>query len=67
MVKIEELPKGWQPPEQPWFKIGYATEKQEEVIRAYAKSEGFEDLRGYWRHMKSEELTYYDVIRMSYQ
>ena len=67
MVKIEELPKEWQPAERPWFKIGQGTEAQTEKIRAFAKEEGFETLRGYWRHMESEGWDYYDVIRMSYQ
>ena len=67
MVKIEELPAVWQPPAKPWFKIGYTTGAQEEVIREFAREEGFETLRGYWKHMESEGWDYYDVIRMYYR
>jgi len=63
MVEIEELE--WEQPEAPWFKIGYATEKQEEAIREYARKEGFETLRGYWKHMESMEWDYYDVIKVA--
>lgn len=67
MVELEDIPKGWQPPERPWFSIRTATDKQEEVIREFAREEGFEDLRGYWSHMQSEDWDYYDVIRMYYE
>ena len=67
MVRIEELPAAWQPPERPWFSIPVATERQEDVIREFALEEGFETLRGYWRHMEAEGWDYYDVIRMYYR
>ena len=65
MVKVDALK--WEATERPWFKIGFASEKQEAAIRAYAALEKFETLRGYWAHMQKEGWDYYDVIRMSYQ
>jgi hypothetical protein len=65
MVKLDALK--WSQPDRPWFQIGTASEKQEAKIREYAQMEGFENLRGYWRHMESEGWDYYDVIRMSYR
>jgi len=64
MVEIEELE--WEPPERPWFKIGYASEKQEAAIREYARIEGFETLRGYWAYMESEGWDYYDILKFVY-
>jgi hypothetical protein len=46
-----------------WYKIGLTTENQEEAIRTYARLEGFEDLRGYWAHLASQDWDYYDVLR----
>jgi hypothetical protein len=65
MVKVDALK--WEQAERPWFKIGEASEKQEAKLREFAQMEGFENLRGYWRHMESQGWDYYDVIRMSYQ
>jgi hypothetical protein len=65
MVKVDKLE--WTLADRPWFKIGQASANQEYAIRAFAAREGFETLRGYWRHMESEGWDYYDVIRMSYQ
>lgn len=64
MVKLKELEEFvWEPPEQPWFRIEYTTEKQEDAIREYAKAEGFETLRGYWSHLNSIGWDYYDVLK----
>jgi len=66
MVRVEEIPTEVERPERPWFHIGEATTKQEEVIRQYARGEGFETLRGYWKHMESEGWDYYDILKMAY-
>ena len=63
MVKIEEIPVGREAAERPWFKLGTPTTTQEDAIRQYARSEGYETLRGFWKMMQSVGWDYYDVIR----
>jgi hypothetical protein len=63
MVKIGELPSSAERPERPWFHIGEAVGKQEQAIREYAQREGFENLRGYWKHVESMGWDYYDVLK----
>lgn len=43
------------------------TTSQEQTVREYARSQGYKDLRGFHMHMRSEELNYYDVIRVYYE
>lgn len=59
---MEKIPT-WEPPERPWFKIGKATEKQEEAIRDLAGMWGFVDLRGFWKFMESIDYDYYNVVK----
>jgi hypothetical protein len=56
---VEAQPRG------EWYKIGYATGKQEEIIREFAKTQGFENLRGFWKWVESKGWDYYDVIKVS--
>lgn len=46
-----------------WYKIGYSSENQEWAIRTYAAELGFENLRGFWKYLESQEWDYYDVLR----
>lgn len=48
-----------------WYKIGFATGGQEEVIRDFARQQGFKNLRGFNRWMESKDWDYYDVIKVS--
>lgn len=48
-----------------WFKIEFATPKQEEVIRRFAAEQGFKNLRGFNKYMESRDWDYYDVIKVS--
>lgn len=55
-----------------WIRItepldGVVSAAQERAIRAYAASEGFETLRGYHMHLRSQGWDYYDVLRAFYQ
>jgi hypothetical protein len=48
-----------------WYKIGFATQGQEEVIREFARQQGFKNLRGFNKYMESKDWDYYDVIKVS--
>jgi hypothetical protein len=48
-----------------WFKIGYATKGQEDIIREFASQQGFKNLRGFNKYMESKDWDYYDVIKVS--
>lgn len=48
-----------------WYKIGYATKGQEEVLREFARQQGFKNLRGFNKYMESKDWDYYDVIKVS--
>jgi len=43
------------------------TTSQEDAVRDYAKSQGYETLSGFHWHMRREEKNYYDIIRVSYK
>ncbi|GAI56881.1 unnamed protein product [marine sediment metagenome] len=52
-----------------WFRItepldGVVTARQEAAIRAYAREEGFETLRGYHMRLRMLGWDYYDVLRV---
>jgi len=38
------------------------TPKQEESIREYARAQGYETLRGFWKVLESWGWDYYDVL-----
>jgi len=63
MVRIEDIPREVGEERIEPYRIGYATIAQEDAIREYAYKQGFMTLRGFWRWMMSEELTYYDILR----
>lgn len=51
-----------------WMKIheaphGVVTEAQEKAIRDFARSEGFETLRGWSSYMRMREWDYYEILR----
>lgn len=48
-----------------WYKIGFATKGQEDVIREFARQQGFKDLRGFNKFMESKDWDYYDVLKVS--
>lgn len=43
------------------------TTSQEESVREYARSQGYETLSGFHWHMRREEINYYDIIRIYYE
>lgn len=60
-----------------WVKIGetigydletdtshYATNRQEQAIRDYAKQQGYDTLRGFHWFLKREDWSYYNVLRI---
>jgi len=56
--------------EEPFIPLSYGefipypvTSKQDQVIRDYARREGFETLRGFHWHLKREMMNYYDILR----
>lgn len=64
-MSAEDYDKGWfritEPPS------GTVSRAQEEVIREFAREEGFEDLRGWASRMRMMGWDYYDVLRMFYR
>jgi len=56
--------------EEPFIPLTYGefipypvTGRQDEVIRAYAKKEGFDTLKGFHWFLRREEMNYYDILR----
>lgn len=47
------------------FKLGKATQKQQDAIRGLAEMLGYKDLRGFWRYLENAEMTYYDLIKIA--
>ena len=52
-----------------WMRIaepprGVISAKQERAIRAYARDEGFETLRGWASRMRMLDWDYYDVLKI---
>lgn len=47
------------------FTIRGMSDAQELAIREYARTQDFKDLRGFHMYMKSEELDYYDIIKIA--
>lgn len=53
-----------------WYRIteppsGVVSAKQEAAIRAYAREEGFETLRGFHTRLRMLGWDYYDVLRIA--
>lgn len=60
-----ERERGWLKLEEP--PTGHLSSKQEDMIRAYAFQEGFEDLRGFHMHLRELGWDYYDVLKEAYR
>jgi hypothetical protein len=55
-----------------WLKLtepptGHLSSKQEDMIRAYAFEEGYEDLRGFNTVLEQRGWDYYDVLKEAYR
>jgi len=66
-VLIEKIIKGIPQAQEygTWYKIGFATKGQEDIIRKFASQQGFKNLRGFNKYMESKDWDYYDVIKVS--
>jgi hypothetical protein len=60
------------PESRGWLKLsepptGRISQKQEDMIRAYAFQEGYDTLRGYHMFLRSIGWDYYDVLKEAYR
>jgi len=62
-MSAEDYDEGWYRITEPLE--GVVSAKQEAAIRAYAREEGYETLRGYHMHLRMLDWDYYDVLRVA--
>jgi hypothetical protein len=64
-MSADDEPRGWLKLSEP--PTGTLSQKQEDMIRAYAFQEGYDTLRGYHNYLRSIGWDYYDVLKEAYR
>ena len=64
-MSVDDEPRGWLKLSEP--PTGRLSDKQEDMIRAYAFEEGYKDLRGFHTHLRQMGWDYYDVLKEAYR